>query len=199
MNRFDIINEIASKTRAVNYLEIGVYDGYCFERVQIPIKDAVDPDPKSHHTNHIKTSDAFFENLNPKKGYDIIFIDGLHTYEQSLKDFRNSERHLNPGGHIIFHDTNPPTELHASDVQISGDWNGTVYKTVIELRSEWPNLNIFTVDTDWGVTVITRGEQEALRLDLGNCLNYRFFESNRQRLLNLISVDEFKNRISKIY
>lgn len=198
MNRFEIINEIASKIGAVNYLEIGVYDGFCFEKINIPIKDAVDPNPITHHTNFKMTSDEFFSSLHPKKGYDIIFIDGLHTYEQSMKDFINSEKHLNPGGFIIFHDTNPPSENHASDVQISGDWNGSVYKTIIELRSEWPNLNIFTVNTDWGVTVVRRGPQNRLDLDLKNCLNYSFFNSRREEVLNLISTDEFREWISKI-
>ena len=197
MNRFDIINSIASKIKASDYLEIGVYDGYCFERVMIPNKDAVDPDSPFRHTNFRMTSDKFFDYLNPKKGYDIIFIDGLHVHEQSLRDFINSEKHLNPGGFIIFHDTNPPTKSHATDECKSGDWNGSVYKTIITLRSEWPNLNIFTVDTDWGVTVVTKGWQKRMILNLERCLNYDFFDENRKEILNLISVDEFREWIEK--
>jgi hypothetical protein len=198
MNRFDIINAIASKTGAKDYLEIGVYGGYCFERVNIPNKDGVDPDPKTDHTNFRMTSDKFFEYLNPKKGYDIIFIDGLHRHHQSRLDFINSEKHLNPGGFILFHDTNPPTKDHGSEEWRLNDWNGTVYQTIIELRSEWPNLSIFTVDTDWGVTVVQRGFQNRMMLNLDKCLNYDFFDANRSEVLNLISVDRFNEWISKL-
>ena len=198
MNRFDIINAIASKTNPKDYLEIGVYDGYCFERVNIPNKDAVDPDPKTEHTNFRMTSDKFFEYLNPKKGYDVIFIDGLHLHHQSRKDFINAERHLNPGGFILFHDTNPPTKDHGSEEWILGDWNGTVYQTIMEIRSEWTNMSLFTVDTDWGVTVVQRGFQNRMMLNLDRCLNYDFFEANRKEVLNLISVDQFNEWVSKL-
>ena len=166
MYRFEIINEIANKINAKNYLEIGVFDGFCFERVNIKNKHGVDPDPKTNHTNFKLNSDDFFSVINPKIGYDIIFIDGLHIYEQCRKDFLNAERHLNPGGFILFHDTNPPTEDHAKEEWILEAWNGNVYKTIIELRATWPNLNIFTVDTDWGVTIVQKGYQKKLNINL---------------------------------
>lgn len=198
MQRFDIINTIAGKTGAVDYLEIGVFDGYCFERVEIANKDGVDPDPATKHTNFRMTSDKFFDYLNPKKGYDIIFIDGLHLHRQSRVDFINSERHLNPGGFILFHDTNPPSEQHGTEDWVLEAWNGTVYQTIMELRCKWPHLTIFTVDTDWGVTVVQRGYQETLKIDLENSLNYRFFEAHRKEVLNLITVDEFKEWAKKL-
>jgi hypothetical protein len=196
MYRFEIINEIANKINAKNYLEIGVFDGFCFERVNIQYKDAVDPCPKTEHTNFKMTSDDFFSCINPRRGYDIIFIDGLHIHEQSRKDFINAEKHLNPGGFILFHDTNPPTEDHAREEWVLEAWNGNVYKTIIELRATWPNLNIFTVNTDWGVTVVQKGYQKKLNINLDECLNYQFFDKNREEILNLITVEEFKEWIS---
>lgn len=198
MFRFEIINEIAKKTNAEHYLEIGVYDGHCFEKINIKNKDAVDPDPKTHHTNFRMTSDMFFEYLNPKKGYDLIFIDGLHVHSQSRKDFINSEKHLNPGGLILFHDTNPPTREYALEERTQDAWNGNVYQTIMELRSEWPNLEILTVDTDYGVTIVRRGAQTPLRIDLEKCMNYDFFDANRKEMLNLVSVSEFYDWLSKI-
>ena len=53
------------------------------------------------------TSDAFF--AQNKERFDCIFIDGLHTLEQSLKDFYNAWEVLNKGGAVVFHDTNPPS------------------------------------------------------------------------------------------
>lgn len=198
MIRFEIINAIAEKIGARDYLEIGVNDGYCFEKVEIENKDAVDPEPRSHHTNFRITSDKFFEYLNPKKGYDIIFIDGLHLHRQSRLDFFNAERHLNPGGFILFHDTNPPSWDLALEEWVHEAWNGTVYQTIIELRAKWPNLSIFTVDTDWGVTVVRKGQQQTLDINLDECMNYDFFDRNRKEILNLVSVDEFKTWLTKI-
>jgi Methyltransferase domain len=35
----------------------------------------------------------------------FAYIDGSHTYEQSTKDFQNVDRHLEPGGFIVFDDS----------------------------------------------------------------------------------------------
>lgn len=198
MYRFDIINYLAKKINAIDYLEIGVYKGYSFERVNIINKDGVDPEGQSEHTNFRITSDKFFDYIKPDKLYDIIFIDGLHLYEQSLKDFNNSLLHLKPNGYVVFHDTSPPTEKHATEEWILDAWNGTVYKTIVKLRSERDDLNIFTVDTDWGVTVVCRGEQTPLNLDLNECLNFEYFDKNRKELLNLITIKDFVEDILKI-
>ena len=34
------------------------------------------------------TSDTFFKNNKDK--FDVIFLDGLHTYEQTIKDINNA-------------------------------------------------------------------------------------------------------------
>lgn len=196
MQRFDIINSLAQKIDAQDYLEIGVNYGQCFGLIQIKNKDGVDPNPLSEHTNFRITSDKFFEYLNPRKGYDIVFIDGLHIHEQSYKDFINSEKHLNPGGFIVFHDTNPPTENHATDECHEGDWNGTVYKTIMQLRSNWPSLNIFTVDTDWGVTIVQKGYQRTMKIKSDD-FNYDFFDKNRSEILNLINLEEFQTWLKR--
>lgn len=70
--------------------------------------------------HHIRTnSDEFFEAWRSGKtmtdffsrtvtlGGRIAFayVDGAHTYEQTLKDFENVDAHLVPGGFIIFDDS----------------------------------------------------------------------------------------------
>ena len=47
------------------------------------------------------TSDKFFKD-NEK--FDIIFIDGLHTFEQTIKDIDNSIKFLRDKGVILIHD-----------------------------------------------------------------------------------------------
>jgi cephalosporin hydroxylase len=40
--------------------------------------------------------------------YDMIFIDGLHTYQQVYKELDLYSQYLNTSGWIILHDTNNP-------------------------------------------------------------------------------------------
>ena len=62
-NRVDIINSIIKYTEASNYLEIGLYDGWCFSRVEAPNKVSVDPEKNSDLLTHQMTSDQFFEQI----------------------------------------------------------------------------------------------------------------------------------------
>ena len=39
--------------------------------------------------------------------FDIIFLDGLHNYEQTIKDINNALKFLNEKGAIIVHDCLP--------------------------------------------------------------------------------------------
>lgn len=52
-----------------------------------------------------KTSDeAFLELLDKGEKVDMVYIDGLHTYDQVLKDIINYRRLVKPGGFIAGHD-----------------------------------------------------------------------------------------------
>ena len=101
-SRFEIIQKIINKKKYENYLEIGCDKNANFS--QIEIKNKVGVDPLSGGT-HKMTSDDFFEENNFK--FDCIFIDGLHTYEQAIKDILNSIKFLNNNGIIILHDCLP--------------------------------------------------------------------------------------------
>jgi predicted O-methyltransferase YrrM len=35
--------------------------------------------------------------------YDLIFVDGDHSYEGALKDYERWKKALKPGGHLVFH------------------------------------------------------------------------------------------------
>ena len=48
------------------------------------------------------TSDIFFKNNEDK--FDIIFLDGLHTYEQTIKDINNAIQSIEDDGVILVHD-----------------------------------------------------------------------------------------------
>lgn len=220
MNRLDVLNLIINKIKARNYLEIGVEKGKVFLKVNAKKKLCVDPVIKipfkkkflsclkDYHNlfneYHEITSDKFFKSnhsrLEALSGIDVIFVDGLHAYEQSYKDVMNSLKYISKTGIIVMHDCNPSTESQANtacpsqndstftDDKSSSFWCGDVWKTIVRLRSERTDLNIFVLDCDFGIGVISKGTNEAvLNLDgktISN-LNYSELDKNRQKYLNL--------------
>lgn len=196
MYRYDIINELIKTKGYKSYLEIGVRDGQCFEQIECQHKIGVDPNPTSGHTTHIMTSDEYFHQLGQTDKFDIIFIDGLHIHDQVDKDIQNSLEHLNEGGTIVLHDCNPPTIFHALDYPVfthpaNGDWNGSVYLSLIKLRIKNHNIKLVTVDTDWGVGLLTKESSAPVAAHLISDVNWSFFDSNRQEILDLISPADF--------
>jgi beta-1,4-mannosyl-glycoprotein beta-1,4-N-acetylglucosaminyltransferase len=196
MYRYDIINELIKTKGYTSYLEIGVRDGQCFEQIECQHKVGVDPYPTTGHTTHIMTSDKYFEQIKPDTTFDIIFIDGLHVHTQVDKDIQNSLEHLSEVGCIVLHDCNPPTQFHALDYPVftppaNGDWNGSVYLSLIKLRIKNHRLKLVTVDTDWGVGILTKELFAPIPAHLDSDVNWEFFNENRQEILGLISCEEF--------
>lgn len=210
MDRIQVAQILLNKVKGETYLEIGTDYGNSFFTMHAKRKIAVDPYFKLKLKKKIKgaivsalklrremffqvTSDSFFlnnSNLFNNSKLDVALVDGLHTYEQSLKDVLNILEYLNNDGFIVLHDCNPESESEASPValQSGGPWCGDVWKTIVHLRSLRNNLRVFVLDCDHGVGVVTRGNSE-------NILNYSSediklmpyseLEANRIKLLNL--------------
>lgn len=197
MYRYEIINAFIAKFGYDKYLEIGVRGGECLREVRALVKDGVDPDSSKcpQGVNYPMPSDDFFASLPIGRQYDIVFVDGLHQHEQVVRDVENSLRFLSPGGTVLLHDCNPPTAWHASHDSNGGEWNGTVYKAILELRARRSDLEIFVVDTDWGVGVVRVGT--AVPVDQAKVQaameDFSVFDANRTELLDLRSPEAFSN------
>jgi hypothetical protein len=74
-------------------------------------------------------SDRFFREYDGAAP-DVIFIDGLHTYEQARRDYVNACKVLAEGGVIFLHDTCPGAEENTVP-EICGD----VYRLREELEA----------------------------------------------------------------
>jgi hypothetical protein len=157
------------------YLEIGVFEGCSLALAKPPTRViGVDPDPKAEESFEAptqifrETSDAFFADarLADRLGRspDLIFIDGLHRFEQALRDFINVEAHCGPQSVVLIHDTVPLDEPTQRRVQSTSFYTGDVWKTVLCLRHYRPDLDIITVATPpTGLTIVT-GLDESSRV-----------------------------------
>lgn len=204
MTRSDIINAIIQKFNYKSYLEIGVQNGVCFNKIKCEYKTGVDPSAIVR-VNYPMTSDQFF--LDKEKGfvlksdpekYDCYFIDGLHEADQVLRDIRNALRYLSINGTIICHDMNPLTELAQRVPRETKVWNGDCWKALVVAGYQLP-ISFFTVNTDHGCSIIRPKDSKTKTNQLAHIseLSYKDLENNRKELLNLISVDEFKQWLVK--
>lgn len=150
--RLSKLQDLASATK---YLEIGVQTGRTFLSLAFDEMDGVDPsfafDYKSFVTSkkrlHQLTSDEFFGQGLGATNYDIVFLDGLHTYDQTYRDFCNVLSRLHERSLVIIDDVFP-CDQHSmlrnqdkcisermKDPDFSGDniraWHGDVCRLLL--------------------------------------------------------------------
>ena len=186
--RWDLIEYLIKKKNYKDYLEIGCDQNQLFSRVLVENKVGVDPVKGG---NIRKTSDEFFkDNINK---FDIVFIDGLHTYEQVKKDILNSVNCLNENGIILVHDCMPDSLGKQAVPRYKMQWNGDVWKAIVDLRQN-ENLDIYTCLMDQGVGVITNKKNSSL-LKLNKPIDkikFKDYYENYKEYMRVISVLEFK-------
>jgi len=185
-DRTDLINALIIRNGYTRYLEIGCRGNDCFNVITIDYKVGVDPE--SGGTLRM-TSDEFFAQNTVT--FDIIFIDGLHIYEQVRRDILNAVQILNEGGTIIMHDCLPTSCLAQYRFPVISAWNGDVWKAFIEART-MPHLDSATCLIDHGVGVIKkRKNSNPLVLQVANCkkLKYTFLVNDYIKLLNALDYD----------
>jgi hypothetical protein len=216
VNRIKAVQQALDGRVKPVYLEIGVSRGAAFRRITADEKIAVDPafklsarsrrrlaDAKARATHYFETtSDAFFANETAfleQRDIDVALIDGLHTYEQAMRDVENTLRYLRDDGVIVLHDCNPAkasiacpatseADFHAQNHWWDYYWSGDVWKTIVHLRSTRDDLRIAVLKCDFGVGLIRKGFPES-RLSYSaeqiEALNYADLAADRDRLLNL--------------
>ena len=185
--RWHLLQKIIDIKNYKNYLEIGCDDDMLFSKINILNKVGVDPYSGG---NVRKTSDEFFK-INKTK-FDLIFIDGLHHYEQVKKDIENSLDVLTPNGLILLHDCLPCRQSHQAVPRYRGRWTGDVWKAIVEFRTK-EYLSIFTILMDMGISVIQRKKSNnPLKINEKNFKNLKFkdFYFNHKEYMNIVTVQE---------
>jgi hypothetical protein len=200
--RVGVVQRELDRFAGPRYLEIGVFTGVVFLNVRARHKVGVDPVgniPWRRRVLHPRarlveaTSDEYFARLDPAARFDVVFVDGEHSYEQVLRDVENSLRHLSAEGAVLLHDANPPTEAAAlpdlGAVVKRGEmlWCGDVWKAIVRLRALRDDLRVEVLDTDLGIGVVRRGSSATLPLDEAqvDALDYADLDANRAELLGL--------------
>lgn len=106
-------------------------------------------------------SDDFFSQhdlrkIISKETFDLAFIDGLHLFEQALKDFINLERYARRNSVILIHDCLPIAPILAERERCTGFWTGDVWRLIPCLKTFRPDLKIMTIPTKpSGLGVVT--------------------------------------------
>ena len=154
------INRIFEGVGLDTYLEIGIEHGSNLRDVQAGRSVGVDPNPTGqavdfaeHIEIHRVTSDEYFDHLDPLTRFDCVFIDGLHEFEQSLRDLLWSMAFSHDRTVFILDDTRPdtyhgalplsrqPGEVREAMGSPSHGWMGDVYKTLAFVNDFVPQLS----------------------------------------------------------
>ena len=201
LNRADMINMIAKKIGAQSYLEIGVQTGKTFRAVNIDNKVGVDPDPRWKDQTHIMGSDQFFDHLEDDEKFDIIFVDGLHHWQQVTRDIANSVDHLAPGGVILVDDCAPKQKAYQTRQPTALHWTGDVWRAWLRYRSKMAKRGWFscTYDVAFGLGILHQyAPAPTLSEELHNIMKdswqapYETFFENFDSLLDFRPVQSFK-------
>lgn len=146
-----------------SYLEIGVREGYTLQDVAATKRVGVDPVPQFEFRRNLprgvrvfpETSDTFFARNTDR--FDLIFVDGLHEYEQALRDTLHALEALNSGGLVVVDDTVPVDEfsgepdeedalrLRALTGDLRRDWNGDVFKVAAFFTTQPAGVGLVTL------------------------------------------------------
>lgn len=182
IGRAQVMRRLLAHYEQPRYLEIGVCEGRTFDRVGASVKVAVDPEFRFDHaardepgtTYHQVTSDEYFGSIvAPDMQFDVIYLDGLHTVEQTLRDLLNALPHLQPQGVLVVDDVRPPSELAAIrdrqeffDVRRAAGrddekaWMGDVYRLVWFIDTFCQQLTQRVIANNHGQAVVWRKRRE---------------------------------------
>lgn len=204
MLRSEVLQPLLDLFEAPRYLEIGVHSGETFFPLRAERKVAVDPafrfdtraaervDPSAEF--HPVPSDAYFRGLRPDASpFDVAFIDGLHTFEQTLRDLLNVLGHVRRDSVVVIDDVLPSgyfaslpdqrlfERLHAAVPGTPAAWMGDVYRLAPFIAAFLPNWSYATVAENHGQLVMWREPREPRRRSVESVARATYEETVLER------------------
>jgi hypothetical protein len=152
-DRKAVVRALIKATGARSYVEIGCAENLLFDTVHADRKVGVDP---AQGGTHRMTSDAFF--MANGETFEVVFIDGLHVYDQVRRDVANALKVVPAGGWIALHDMFPRDWIEEHTPQISTSrWTGDPWKVAFELiQTEGVEFRLLSIDHGIGVARVLR-------------------------------------------
>ncbi len=156
---YGLLRRVHEHLRPRRYLEIGVHKGHSLafvgsgtEVVGVDPEPMLEEEPPPQTTIVTDTSDAFFADDQyaelRKAPFDLVFVDGLHHFEQSLLDVLNAEQLCHRGSVIMVHDCLPIDAITSERERHGVVWSGDVWKSILALKQHRPDLCLRTVDAE---------------------------------------------------
>lgn len=178
--RAEIINTLLAFAGPRAYLEIGLNFGRTFEEVEALSKTGVDPRPRFDLERLpqdtrvvVSTSDSYFDSLSSSNRFNLIFLDGLHEYQQTYRDFKNATRFLAEEGFIVIDDVVPVDFFSSFENQKTAvkmrrqktgrrdrSWQGTVFRSLRAIDRVELNWDFFLVGPETSPVAVVFRTQE---------------------------------------
>ena len=174
----DRARPIPQSLRPQTYVEIGVRWGNSLaiagsgtRAIGIDPRPRIEVDLVSHPKLFPMPSDDFFESFDLLKELEgprlaLAFIDGLHVFEQVLRDFIHLERYADKRTIVLIHDCLPIARLAANREPMTQFWSGDVWKIIPCLKKYRPDLKIGIIPArPSGLGVVTNLDPKFDRFD----------------------------------
>lgn len=156
---YAVLRWIHEILRPANYIEIGIRKADSLRLASAEttcvgidpepdIQAALPPNMRVFRT----TSDAFFAqeilpSLLHSPTFALGFIDGLHLFEQALRDFINLEKFASPQSVVMLHDCLPLDAVTADRTRTTHFYSGDVWKLTMCLNIHRPDLKMKMIRT----------------------------------------------------
>jgi len=172
LDKYELLKHFHQRLSPDFYLEIGIQTGKSLALAECPAI-GIDPMPQIKYslreTAKIEeaTSDKFFSNT--AKGSiaspDLAFIDGMHLFEFTLRDFINVEKNAKRSTLIVIDDIFPGHPAQAERHRRTRAWTGDVWKLLLILQEYRPDLYLRTLDAyPTGLLIVTGLNPEDMTL-----------------------------------
>jgi|GEM_PF-1280616 len=221
MRKYEMALLLAQRYGYTSYLEICTSStGFTFSqvdkqqfsrRVRLMYNrppDFSDGEPTDFFTEDESGEKLFGELAQSGEKFDVVFIDPFHTYASSLRDIVYGLQLVKRDGVILIHDCFPPNAACTAPEYIPGEWCGVTFAAYLDTVLFRKDIHYVTIDSDYGCGIISMDNRLAHLSDsrtaddlvsqwsaLNLVQKYPFFEEHHTQLLNLISPDDFRERL----
>ena len=164
--------------------------------------------------------------MKDSEAFDLIFIDGDHSYEAVKSDLENAIKFLNKDGLIVLHDVDPPAEKWQGVPRLSGGPGsrnlasplGECWRALVTRRIFNKDILVFTVkcaEEEFGVEKKTPGSgcetglaickiipssfDKSLQKFENLKVDWSLLENNREVLLNRHSMEDFYQKVELFF